>query len=61
MTTGTARPSGPGSGREQKPLRPAQRSRVTKDGLSVPFDAQKIMSGPEVTRERHMSSAQTIS
>src|SRR5260370_2479646 len=34
-------------------------SRVTKDGLSVPFDTQKIMSGPEVSAERHMSSAQT--
>jgi stress response protein YsnF/sporulation protein YlmC with PRC-barrel domain len=38
---------------------PLSGSRVTKDGLSVPFDAQKIMSGPEVTAERHMSSAQT--
>jgi stress response protein YsnF/sporulation protein YlmC with PRC-barrel domain len=38
---------------------PLSGSRVTKDGLSVPFDAQKIMSGPEVSAERHMSSAQT--
>src|SRR3984893_18922019 len=34
-------------------------SRVTKDGLSVPFDTQKTMSGPEVNAERHMSAAQT--
>jgi stress response protein YsnF len=33
--------------------------RVTKDGLSVPFDTQQIMSGPEVNAERHMSAAQT--
>ena len=38
---------------------PLSGSRVTKDGLSVPFDTQKIMSGPEVSAERHMSSAQT--
>jgi stress response protein YsnF/sporulation protein YlmC with PRC-barrel domain len=38
---------------------PLSGSRVTKDGLSVPFDTQKIMSGPEVSAERHMSAAQT--
>src|SRR5260370_21449561 len=38
---------------------PLSASRVTKEGLSVPFDTQKIMSGPEVSAERHMSSAQT--
>jgi len=34
-------------------------SRVSKEGLSVPFNAQQIMSGPEVSAERHMSAAQT--
>ena len=34
-------------------------SRVTDDGLSVPFDTEKIMSSPDVGVERHMSVAQT--
>ncbi|HUA28071.1 MAG TPA: YsnF/AvaK domain-containing protein [Streptosporangiaceae bacterium] len=34
-------------------------SRATEDGLSVPFDTQKIMSSPDVSVERHMSVAQT--
>ncbi len=38
---------------------PLDGSRVTKDGLSVPFDAQQIMSSPEVGADRHMSAAQT--
>ncbi len=33
-------------------------SRVTGDGLNVPFDAQKINSGPEVSADRHMSAEQ---
>jgi stress response protein YsnF len=34
-------------------------SQVTGDGLGVPFDAQKIMSGPDIDADRHMSAAQT--
>ena len=34
-------------------------SRVTKDGLSVPFDTKQIMSSPDVNVERHMSAGQT--
>jgi stress response protein YsnF len=34
-------------------------SRVTGDGLGVPFDAQKIMSAPDISADRHMSAAQT--
>jgi uncharacterized protein (TIGR02271 family) len=34
-------------------------SRVTKDGLSVPFRTQQILSGPEISAERHISLAQT--
>jgi uncharacterized protein (TIGR02271 family) len=37
---------------------PLGNSQVTRDGLSVPFDSQKIMSGPEIDAERHMSAAQ---
>jgi uncharacterized protein (TIGR02271 family) len=33
-------------------------SRVTKDGLSVPFDTKLIMSSPEVDAGQHMSAAQ---
>jgi uncharacterized protein (TIGR02271 family) len=38
---------------------PLGRSRVTKEGLSVPFGTQQILSGPEVNAERHISLAQT--
>ncbi len=34
-------------------------SRVTKDGLSVPFDAKRIMGGPDVGAERHLTEAET--
>jgi uncharacterized protein (TIGR02271 family) len=34
-------------------------SRVTKDGLSVPFDTKQIMSSPDLNVERHMSAGQT--
>ena len=34
-------------------------SRLTGDGLGVPFDAEKIMSGPDIGADRHMSPAQT--
>jgi uncharacterized protein (TIGR02271 family) len=37
---------------------PLGNSQVTRDGLSVPFDSQKIMSGPDISAERHMSAAQ---
>jgi uncharacterized protein (TIGR02271 family) len=37
---------------------PLGNSQVTRDGLNVPFDSQKIMSGPEIDAERHMSAAQ---
>jgi uncharacterized protein (TIGR02271 family) len=34
-------------------------SRVTEDGLSVPFDNERIMSSPDINVERHMSPAET--
>ena len=37
---------------------PPGSSQVTADGLSVPFDSQKIMSGPEIDAGQHMSAAQ---
>jgi uncharacterized protein (TIGR02271 family) len=33
-------------------------SRITKDGLNVPFDSRQIMSSPEVDAGRHMSAEQ---
>jgi stress response protein YsnF/sporulation protein YlmC with PRC-barrel domain len=33
-------------------------TRMSADGFSVPFDTQKIMSGPDLGVERHMSAAQ---
>jgi uncharacterized protein (TIGR02271 family) len=38
---------------------PLRGSRVTKDGLSVPFDTRQIMSSPDVGVDQHMSVAQT--
>jgi uncharacterized protein (TIGR02271 family) len=43
----------------REPFVPLGGGRVTEDGLSVPFDAQQIMSSPDVSVERHMSPAQT--
>ena len=37
---------------------PLAGSRATGDGLQVPFDAQQIMSGPELDTGRHMSAEQ---
>src|SRR5215469_1465955 len=37
---------------------PLGTSKVTADGLSVPFDSQKIMSGPNIEAGQHMSAAQ---
>ena len=37
---------------------PLGRSTVTADGLSVPFDAQKILGGPDIEAGQHMSAAQ---
>jgi uncharacterized protein (TIGR02271 family) len=37
---------------------PLGSSQVTKDGLSVPFDSQKIMGGPNIDAGQHMSAAQ---
>jgi uncharacterized protein (TIGR02271 family) len=37
---------------------PLGTSQVTADGLSVPFDAQKIMGGPNIEAGQHMSAAQ---
>jgi uncharacterized protein (TIGR02271 family) len=37
---------------------PLGSSEVTSDGLSVPFDSQKIMSGPDIDAGQHMSAAQ---
>jgi len=37
---------------------PLGSSQVTPEGLSVPFDSQKIMSGPDIDAGQHMSAAQ---
>lgn len=37
---------------------PLGSSQVTAEGLSVPFDSQKILSGPEIDAGQHMSAAQ---
>lgn len=37
---------------------PLGSSQVTGDGLSVPFDTQKIMGGPNIDAGQHMSAAQ---
>jgi uncharacterized protein (TIGR02271 family) len=34
-------------------------SRATKDGLTVPFGTQQILSGPEINAEQHISLTQT--
>jgi stress response protein YsnF len=38
---------------------PLAGSKVTKDGLSVPYDATQIMNSPDIGEDRHMSAAQT--
>jgi uncharacterized protein (TIGR02271 family) len=37
---------------------PLGSSQVTRDGLSIPFGAQKIMGGPDLDAGQHMSAAQ---
>jgi uncharacterized protein (TIGR02271 family) len=37
---------------------PLGSSQVTADGLTVPFDSQKIMGGPNIDAGQHMSAAQ---
>ena len=37
---------------------PLGSSQVTSEGLSVPFDTQKIMGGPNIDAGQHMSAAQ---
>jgi pentapeptide MXKDX repeat protein len=37
---------------------PLGSAKVTTDGLMVPFDAQKIMGGPNIDAGQHMSAAQ---
>jgi uncharacterized protein (TIGR02271 family) len=37
---------------------PLAGSRATGDGLSVPFNTQQIVSGPQLDADRHMSAAQ---
>lgn len=37
---------------------PLGSSQVTPEGLSVPFDSQKILSGPDIDAGQHMSAAQ---
>jgi uncharacterized protein (TIGR02271 family) len=37
---------------------PLASSQVSRDGLSVPFDSQKIMGGPNIDAGQHMSAAQ---
>ena len=37
---------------------PIRGSRMTADGFAVPFDAQKIMSGPDLGVDQHMSADQ---
>ena len=44
----------PGAGR----FVPLGSSQVTRDGLNVPFDTQKIMGGPNIDAGQHMSAAQ---
>jgi len=43
----------------REPFVPLGGSRVTEDGLSVPFDSEKILSSPDIDVERHMSEAET--
>jgi uncharacterized protein (TIGR02271 family) len=37
---------------------PLGSSQVTADGLTVPFDSQKILTGPDIEAGQHMSAAQ---
>jgi stress response protein YsnF len=37
---------------------PVRGSRMTADGFSVPFDSQKIMNGPDLNVDQHMSADQ---
>jgi stress response protein YsnF/sporulation protein YlmC with PRC-barrel domain len=37
---------------------PLGSSRVTPDGLTVPFDSQKILGGPDIDAGQHMSASQ---
>jgi uncharacterized protein (TIGR02271 family) len=37
---------------------PLGSSQVTSEGLTVPFDSQKIMSGPDIDAGQHMSASQ---
>jgi sporulation protein YlmC with PRC-barrel domain len=37
---------------------PLGTSQVTADGLSVPFESQKVMNGPNIEAGQHMSAAQ---
>jgi uncharacterized protein (TIGR02271 family) len=37
---------------------PLGSSQVTRDGLSVPYDTQKIMGGPNIDAGQHMSASQ---
>src|SRR5262245_33112382 len=37
---------------------PLGSSQVTPDGLSVPFDSQKILTGPDIDAGQHMSASQ---
>lgn len=37
---------------------PLGSSQVTADGLTVPFDSQKILSGPDIDAGQHMSASQ---
>jgi uncharacterized protein (TIGR02271 family) len=37
---------------------PVRGSRMTADGFSIPFDSQKIMSGPDMNVDQHMSADQ---
>jgi stress response protein YsnF/sporulation protein YlmC with PRC-barrel domain len=38
---------------------PLSGSRVTNEGISVPFSSQEIMNSPDIRAHRHMSAAQT--
>jgi uncharacterized protein (TIGR02271 family) len=38
---------------------PLAGSKITKNGLSVPYDAKQIMSSPDIGADRHVSAAQT--
>ncbi len=43
---------------QQSRFIPLSGGRMTSGGLSIPFETKKIMSGPQISAEQHMSAAQ---